>query len=146
MRRQPRILAGLTACIVPGERSPTSSRNVCQNFSCRVAWSLYCVQPFFRCSVPEKLCTVYRFCPNGQMIASAQSMTPVSRPEACSTIILQKLKSECNKTNGRREKIDDIDSRHCCIIGWNLGGRWQSKSRRSVGGRLSIALDDEIEK
>ncbi len=122
--RQPRILADLTASITSADRPPTSCWKVCQNVSCRVSWSLYCLQPLFRCSVPEKSCSVYRFCPNGQIVASAQSITPVSRPETCWTIMLQKLKSACDRMNGRREKIDDIESRDFCMIGWNLDGRW----------------------
>ncbi len=122
--RQLRILADLTAFIISADRSLISCWKICQNVFCRVSWSLYCLQSLFRCSVFEKSCNVYKFCSNEQIVASAQSITSISRSETCWTIMLQKLKSTCDRMNERWEKIDDIESRNFCMIEWNLDERW----------------------
>ena len=66
------------------------------------------------------------------MAASAQSIIPVSRPETASTMMLEELKSGCDRTSGRWENIDGMASRDFCMIGWNLDGRWLSKIRRAL--------------
>ena len=66
------------------------------------------------------------------MAASAQSIMPVSRPETALTMMLEELKSGCDRTNGRWENIDGMASSDLCMTGWNFDGRWSSKSQRAL--------------
>ncbi len=114
--RQFRILADLMTFIILTDRSFISFWKICQNIFCRVSWSLYCLQSLLWCNVLKKSCSMYRFCSNEQIVASAQLIISISQSETCWIIILQKLKLMCNSMNERREKIDDIESRNFCMI------------------------------